>query len=152
MQLPALAVLAATLTVSSLATAAEDTQEHKGRVVVTDTTCEILGPINFAANDAHLTVQHRKLIHAVAQTLLGNPSISLIEIEGFADRAETNPDKLGLARATSVMLALEAEGVPQYRLQVGSLGATQPLDKSPRASAQVKNRRIEFLILRRESI
>jgi len=148
MKRPALALLV-TL-VSSRAMAAEDVQEKKGRVVVTTTTCEVLEPIKFAMNDAHLTRAHRKIIHAVAQTLLGNPSITLLEIEGFADTHETNPDKLGLARATSVMVALQAEGVPAFRMQVGSFGATQPLDKSDHAQGQEKNRRIEFLIVRRD--
>ena len=148
MKLPALALL--TTLVSSRAKAAEDVHEPRGRVVVTTTTCAVLEPIAFAMNDAHLTVAHRKIVHAVAETLLGNPSITLMEIEGFADKHETNPDKLGAARATAVMLALEAEGVPAYRMQVGSLGATQPIDKSDRAQGQAKNRRIEFLILRRD--
>ena len=148
MKRPALALLV-TL-VSSRAMAAEDVQEKKGRVVVTTTTCEVLEPIKFAMNDAHLTRAHRKIIHAVAQTLLGNPSITLMEIEGFADKHETNPDKLGLARATAVMLALEAEGVPAFRMQVASLGATRPVDKGITSSGQEKNRRIEFVILRRD--
>ena len=148
MKLPALALLA-TL-VSSRAMAAEDVQEKKGRVVVTTTTCEVLQPVMFAMNDAHLTRAHRKIIHAVAQTLLGNPSIQLVEIEGFADGHETSPDRLGLARATAMKLALEAEGVPAFRLQVASLGATRPLDKGVTATGQERNRRLEFLIMRRD--
>ena len=150
MKLPALALVAVALTVSSLATAAEDVHETKGRVVVTTTTCAVLEPIKFAMNDAHLSVGHRKIIHAVAETLLGNPSITLMEIEGFADTHETNPDKLGLARAAAVRLALQAEGVPAFRMQVASLGATRPLDKGITSSGQEKNRRIEFVILRRD--
>jgi outer membrane protein OmpA-like peptidoglycan-associated protein len=140
----------ALLLVSSLASASSAPERHgRGRVVVTDTTCEILGPINFGANDAQLLPVHQKMIKAVAQTMLGNPSIRLMEVEGYADAGELQPEALGLARATAIMAALVAEGVPMYRLQAGSLGATQPLDKS--AQHAERNRRIEFLIIRRDS-
>ena len=136
---------------SQLAVASETRQPAKaGRVVVTDTSCEILGPLQFAPNDAHLVLLDRKLIKAVAETLLGNPSITLMEVDGHADASETNPDLLGMARAMAVMAALVAEGVPAYRLRVESLGATQPLSTSKLASEQAKNRRIAFLILKRD--
>ncbi len=140
----------ALLLTSSLAAANTSAPEkHTGRVVVTETTCEILGPIIFQANDAHLAPAHQKMLKAVAQTMLGNPSIRLMEVEGYADAGEQQPEMLGLARATAIMAALVAEGVPMYRLQAGSLGATQPLDKS--AQHPERNRRIEFLIIRRDS-
>jgi OOP family OmpA-OmpF porin len=141
----------ALLAAGNLAVASEAEVERKGRVVTTSTTIEILGPITFAPNDAHLAPRHKKMIHAVAQTLLGNPSIRLMEVEGFADRSEAHPDQLGLARATAVMAALVAAGVPTYRLSAASLGATQQLDPSPLATLQDKNRRIEFLIVRRDT-
>ena len=142
--------LLALLATSSLASAGT-APEHRGpgRVVVTDTSCEILGPIVFLPNDARVAPSSPRMLRAVADTMLGNPSIALMEVEGFADASETSPELLGLARATSVMAVLVADGVPMYRLQAGSLGATQPLDKT--AQHPEKNRRIEFLIVRRDS-
>ena len=140
----------ALLASSSLALAGSSGPERhgSGRVVVTDTSCEILGPIEFAPNDAHLAPAHQKMIKAVAQTMLGNPSIALMEVEGYADGAESYPDLIGLARATAVMAALVTEGVPMYRLQVASVGATQPLERG--AKHPEHNRRIAFLIVRRD--
>jgi outer membrane protein OmpA-like peptidoglycan-associated protein len=138
-----LALLAST----SLASA-ETTSPEKpiGRVVVTDTSCTILDPILFKPNDAHVLPRHAPMIQAVAESLLGNPSIRVIEINGFADKSEVLSDQLGLARANAVMAALVSAGVPMYRLRTATHGAKQPIDKVSAA----KNRRIDFVILVRD--
>lgn len=113
-----------------------------GRVVVTDTTCEILDPLEYAMNDAAMLPKQHRIIRAVAATLKANPEIKLIEIEGFADPTERVPSVIALARAQGVVSALIKEGVEPIRLRASSQGT--------RGAVRNKTtRRVEFLIVTR---
>jgi outer membrane protein OmpA-like peptidoglycan-associated protein len=119
----------------------------RGRVVVTDTETTILDVVRFEPGTATLCHSSRATLDAVAATLLGNPSIELVEVQshtsGIGDAVANQT--LSEQRATAVLEYLVAAGVEPSRLVAQGYGDTQPIDRA----APDKNERMSFLILRR---
>jgi OmpA-OmpF porin, OOP family len=118
-----------------------------GRVVVTDTQTEILDVIEFTPGTAALVAGSRRTLDAVAETLRGNPSITLVEVQshtwGGGDAAANRA--LSQQRAERIVGELVAAGVEPSRLTAQGYGDSQPLDRA----APAHNERISFLILQR---
>ncbi|HEX4422403.1 MAG TPA: OmpA family protein [Kofleriaceae bacterium] len=125
----------------------------RGRVVVTETSIEILDVIYFEYNSAVIQSRSFPILDAVAATLQGNPSIQLIEIQGHTDERGDDAYNLDLSdrRSKSVMKYLADKGVDAARLTAQGYGETQPLDRGHNEKAWAKNRRVAFLILKRAS-
>jgi outer membrane protein OmpA-like peptidoglycan-associated protein len=101
--------------------------EAKRRVVVVDTSIEILDSIRFVGTTANLTVASSRMLDAVARTLDGNPSITKLEVIAYGSDARTNPLAqigLGERRAKVIVNALILRGVDPARLV--SSGALHP--------------------------
>ncbi len=131
----------------------EDGCPDRGRVVVTDTSIEILDMVYFEYNKAVIKSQSFPILDAVAATLQGNPSIQLIEIQGHTDERGNDAYNLDLSdkRAASVKRYLVEKGVEESRLESQGYGETQPVDRRSNEAAWAKNRRVAFLILKRTS-
>jgi outer membrane protein OmpA-like peptidoglycan-associated protein len=118
--------------------------EARHRVVVVDTSIEILDSIRFVGTTANMTVSSSKMLDAVASTLDGNPSITKMEVIGYGSDARTNPlGQLGLGerRAKAIVNALILRGVDPSRLVAsGALHPARANDPAPM-----------FLILKRSS-
>ncbi|MDB4955149.1 MAG: OmpA/MotB domain protein, partial [Myxococcales bacterium] len=129
----------------------EDGCPDRGRVVVTDTSIEILDMVYFEYNKAVIKSESYPILDAVAATLQGNPSINLIEIQGHTDERGDDAYNLDLSdrRAKSVREYLQGKGVDEKRLTSQGYGETQPLDRRHNEAAWAKNRRVAFLILKR---
>lgn len=129
----------------------DDGCPDRGRVVVTDTKIEILDKIYFEYNKATIKSQSFPILDAIVATLEGNPDIALIEIQGHTDERGSDSYNLDLSdrRAASVKAYVTEHGVEEGRLQSQGYGETQPLDPRSNESAWAKNRRVEFLILKR---
>ena len=129
----------------------EDGCPDRGRVVVTDTSIEILDVIYFEYNKDIIKPASYPILDAVAATLKGNPSISQIEIQGHTDERGDDAYNLDLSdrRAKSVLKYLVDKGVEASRLTSTGYGETQPLDRRHNEAAWAKNRRVAFLILKR---
>jgi len=123
----------------------------RGRVVVTETTIEILDVIYFDYNKDTIQSRSFPILDAIAATLQGNPSIQQIEIQGHTDERGDDAYNLDLSdrRAKSVMKYLVDKGVDAKRLTAQGYGETQPLDRAHNEKAWAKNRRVAFLILKR---
>jgi len=123
----------------------------RGRVVVTDTSIEILDMIYFEYDKAIIKKESYPILDAVAATLQGNPGIQLIEIQGHTDERGDDAYNLDLSdrRAKSVRQYLIDKGVDEKRLTAQGYGETQPLDRRHNEEAWAKNRRVAFLILKR---
>jgi outer membrane protein OmpA-like peptidoglycan-associated protein len=123
--------------------------EPRGRVVVTDTETTILDVVEFAPGTATLRTSSSATLDAVAATLLGNPSIELLEVQshtsglGDAVANETLSDQ----RAAVVVKYLVDAGVPASRLVAQGYGDSQPIDPA----APAKNERMSFVILQRST-
>lgn len=139
-------VLALALAATSWRALTVEPSEH-ARVVVTDTETTILDVVEFAPGTATLRTTSRPTLDAVAQTLRGNPSIELVEVQshtsGIGDGA-TNK-RLSDQRAAVVMKYLVDAGTAPSRLVAQGYGDTQPIDPA----APAKNERVSFLILQR---
>ena len=123
----------------------EDTDgcPDRGRVVVTDTSIEILDNIYFAKDSDAVQSRSRAIVDAIAATLAGNPDIAKVEIGGHASADEGDVWGLSAHRASAVREALVAKGIARTRLVVVPYGATQPLrdaDASRRVSFQIAER------------
>src|SRR5678815_3030904 len=123
----------------------------RGRVVVTDTKIEILDKIYFEFDKAIIKSQSYPILDAVASTLEGNPDIQKVEIQGHTDEQGVDSYNLDLSdrRAAAVRKYLVDKGVDATRLQSQGYGEKVPLDKHHNQEAWAKNRRVEFLILKR---
>jgi outer membrane protein OmpA-like peptidoglycan-associated protein len=129
----------------------EDGCPDRGRVVVTDTSIEILDVIYFEYNKDIIKPASYPILDAVAATMQGNPSIQLIEIQGHTDERGDDAYNLDLSdrRAKSVQRYLVDKGVDAKRLTAQGYGETQPLDRRHNEAAWAKNRRVAFLIIKR---
>ncbi|HMG53516.1 MAG TPA: OmpA family protein [Kofleriaceae bacterium] len=131
----------------------EDGCPDRGKVVVTETSIEILDVIYFEYDKAVILPKSFPILDAVAATVKGNPSIQLIEIQGHTDERGDDAYNLDLSdrRAKAVMKYLVDHGVEDKRLTAQGYGETQPLDRRRNEAAWAKNRRVAFLILKRST-
>ncbi len=129
----------------------EDGCPDRGRVVVTDTKIEILDKIYFEYNKDIIKSESYPILDAIVATLQGNPDIQLIEIQGHTDERGSDSYNLDLSdrRAAAVRKYLIDAGIDADRLQSQGYGETQPIDNKSNEQAWAKNRRVEFLILKR---
>src|SRR2546429_2184801 len=74
-----LVLVAVLATASSVALAIE--HPPRGRIVVTETETTILDVVEFAPGTATLRPTSRPILDAVAETVRGNPSLELIEVQ-----------------------------------------------------------------------
>ncbi len=123
----------------------------RGRVIVTDTSIEILDIVYFEYDKAIIKKISYPILDAVAATMQGNPSINLIEVQGHTDERGDDAYNLDLSdrRAKAVKTYLMEKGVDEKRLTSQGYGETQPLDRNHNEAAWAKNRRVAFLILKR---
>jgi len=135
-------VIAFALALGSLVLVSADSPREHGRVVVTDTETTILDVVEFAPGTATLRGTSSATLDAVAETLRGNPSIQLVEVQAHTRDASL---ELSQQRAEVVVAYLVAAGVEPARLVAQGYGDTQPIDPATPA----KNERIAFLILKR---
>ncbi len=131
----------------------EDGCPDRGRVIVTDTKIEILDKIYFEYDSDIIKKVSYPILDAIVATLNGNPDIRLVEIQGHTDERGSDSYNLDLSdrRAASVRRYLTEHGVEAGRLQSQGYGETQPVDPRSNETAWAKNRRVEFLILKRAS-
>jgi OOP family OmpA-OmpF porin len=131
----------------------EDGCPDRGRVVVTDTKIEILDKVYFEYNKAVIKSESYPILDAVAATLEGNPDIQLVEVQGHTDERGNDAYNLSLSdkRAKAVVQYLVDKGIDASRLEGQGYGETQPIERKNNEAAWAKNRRVEFLILKRSN-
>jgi len=128
----------------------DDGCPDRGRVIVTDTAIEILDFIYFQKGADAIQPMSYPIADAVADTLLGNPNIKKIEVQGHTDATEGDPWGLASRRAAAIRGYLVKKGVAGDRLVITPYGSSQPLDQRKTEQAYAKNRRVGFLILKRD--
>ncbi len=128
----------------------EDGCPDRGPVIVTEDSILILEKIYFETDSAEIQERSFPIIDAVAATLIGNPQILFIEIQGHADERSSDDYNIRLTtdRAAAVLEALVARGVVRDHLRSAGYGERCPIDPRHTAEAWDENRRVEFRILR----
>jgi OOP family OmpA-OmpF porin len=129
----------------------DDGCPDKGRVIVRKGKLEILDKIYFETDKDEIKSVSFPLLDAIAATVIGNPQISLIEIQGHADERGDDAHNLDLTerRALAVRRALEQRNVEPGRLKSHGYGETKPICTQHNEDCWSKNRRVEFIILKR---
>jgi outer membrane protein OmpA-like peptidoglycan-associated protein len=122
----------------------DDGCPDRGRVVVTDTSIEILQQIYFTKGSDALAPESLPILDATAATLRGNPDIAKIEIGGHGGDDEDDVWGLSARRAGTVRGALVARGVESGRLAIRAYGAT-----ARTGGKADREHRVDFLIVAR---
>ncbi len=120
----------------------EDGVPDRGRVVVTSSRVTVLDQIYFGLGEVTPLQRSGPVLDAVAQTLVGNPEVTRVELQGFADVDEPGPWRLSAERAAVVRAELIERGVDGARLSTRAYGSSQPL--SP--GSNERNRRVSFRV------
>ena len=129
----------------------EDGCPDKGRVLLRRGKLEILDKIYFETAKAIIKPISFPILNAVAATLKGNPQIMLIEVQGHADERGDDDYNMRLTedRAAAVKDYLIQQGVEADRLQSHGYGETKPVCEQHNEACWSKNRRVEFVIIKR---
>ncbi len=129
-----------------------------GRIIDKGSVLVILDPINFEFNKAVIKTDSYPILDAVIASMQGNPDIQLIEVAGHTDERGDDAYNLDLSdkRAAAVVTYLTTHGsktdskpIDPKRLVSQGYGETQPIDRRSNEQAWAKNRRVDFLILKR---
>jgi outer membrane protein OmpA-like peptidoglycan-associated protein len=133
----------------------EDTDgcPDRGSVIVEENEIIILEKIYFATDSAEILERSFPIVDAVAATLVGNPQMTKIEVQGHADERGADDYNIRLTsdRAASVVQALIQRGVDAGRLRSAGYGERCPVDPAHGDTAWEKNRRVEFKIIRTDA-
>ena len=110
----------------------------------------ILEKIYFETDSAEIQARSFPILDAVAATLVGNPHITMVEIQGHADERSSDEYNIRLTsdRAAAVLEALVSRGVTRDRLRSAGYGERCPVDPRHSPDAWEQNRRVEFKIIR----
>jgi outer membrane protein OmpA-like peptidoglycan-associated protein len=127
----------------------EDGCPDRGIVILEENQIKILQKVYFEVDSAQIQLRSFPLLDAVAATMVGNPQIKLVEVQGHADERATDEYNIRLTRdrAAAVVEALVERGVERDRLRSAGYGERCPLDPRHNPRAWEKNRRVEFKII-----
>lgn len=145
----AFAKLAACVTARDAQVASEQAKASEARFE--GDTIRIGEPILFEVRSRVVRPESFDVLAAVAKVMKDRPEIERVEVRGHADRRGGAAENLNLTqqRAQAVVAYLTSAGVAATRLRAVGVGANCPLDASDDEAAYEKNRRVEFLVVRR---
>jgi outer membrane protein OmpA-like peptidoglycan-associated protein len=106
----------------------------------------ILEGVTFPTGSATLSLNARRILDKVYETLLKNPQLR-IEIRGHTDNTGSRRRNIQVSqeRADSVMHYLVARGIGENRLKAVGFGPDYPIAPNSTPQGRQRNRRIEFL-------
>lgn len=122
-------------------------------VRVTAKEIVILEQVQFDTGRATIKPASNGLLESVAQVLGEHPEILEIEVQGHTDdrgAAGLNA-KLSQDRAEAVRAALVSRGIAASRLVARGYGSKQPIESNTTDAGRQKNRRVQFVVLKKES-
>ena len=124
------------------------------RVVVKQTEIGLRRQVSFATGSDEILPNSEPLLLEVADALLRNPDLELVEIQGHTDSRGDHELNMRLSqrRAESVRRWLVQHGVEGARLTAKGYGPTLPIAPNITAYNRARNRRVQFKILRRAAV
>ncbi|AUX22730.1 porin [Sorangium cellulosum] len=92
------------------------------------------------------------LLREVRDAIQQNPDIELVEVQGHTDDSGSEEYNLRLSqeRAEAVLSWLVAAGVPREKLVARGYGFERPLGDNRVKTGRQKNRRVQFMIIKRK--
>ena len=120
----------------------------EAQVELTKEEVRIRQQIFFKLNSAEISEKSNNLLTEIADVLLRNPQVTLIEIQGHTDNTgapEVNRT-LSQLRAEAVRTWLINAGIGSDRLTAIGHGDTRPLGPNLTERARAMNRRVQFII------
>ena len=124
------------------------------RVIVENNFIRITERIYFDTGKTSIQDRSISLIDEIAKTIVDNPHLKKIRVEGHTDSvgSETTNLKLSQGRANSVQKALSERGVQSDRLDAVGFGEIRPIETNDTAEGRQANRRVEFIIVEQEPV
>ncbi|MEM7437099.1 MAG: OmpA family protein [Myxococcota bacterium] len=124
---------------------------NRPRVVVRKREIVLRSQISFATGSNEILPNSEPLLLEIADTLLRDPSLELVEIQGHTDNRGNFERNMQLSenRANAVRAWLVEHGVEGARLQAKGYGPTRPVVPNITAHNRARNRRVQFKIVRR---
>lgn len=106
----------------------------------------VLEGVTFVVNKSELTIDARKVLDFVAQSLNANPQVT-VEVQGHAssDGADAYNMRLSEARAQAVRQYLISKGVDASRMTARGYGETKPIADNSTEEGRKMNRRVELV-------
>jgi outer membrane protein OmpA-like peptidoglycan-associated protein len=124
----------------------------QAQVELTKQEVRIRKQIFFRLNSAEISEKSNTLLSEIADVLLRNPQVKLVEIQGHTDNKgapEVN-QQLSQLRADAVRAWLVNAGVDQARLTSKGYGDTRPIEPNLTERHRARNRRVQFMIKTQE--
>jgi outer membrane protein OmpA-like peptidoglycan-associated protein len=105
----------------------------------------VLEGVTFELNKSRLTLDARKVLDFVAQSIKAHPEAK-IEVGGYTDSRGSMAynQRLSLARARSVRTYLIEQGVPAEQLTAAGYGESKPVASNTTEEGRAQNRRVEL--------
>jgi outer membrane protein OmpA-like peptidoglycan-associated protein len=120
----------------------------QAQVVLTAEEVRIRQQVYFKTNSAEISSKSNALLTEIADVLLRNPQVKLVEIQGHTDNTG-NPvinRTLSQLRAEAVRTWLVTAGVAPGRLTAKGYGDERPLLPNLTERARARNRRVQMVI------
>lgn len=126
-------------------------------VRVTDSEIVLLKPVRFKTDGRTrldtIDPISDDVLREVAEVIQQHPEIETIEVQGHTDDDGTPEynDKLSVVRANNVKGWLVKAGVPAAMLITKGYGSSVPLGDNRIRAGRLKNRRVQFIILKKKA-
>ncbi len=124
--------------------------KRPARVVLTDSSIAIKEKVMFQSGSADILPESHPLLTEVANMLIANPQIELMDIEGHTDSTggvRINK-KLSKERAAAVIDFMVSVGVQKERMMAKGYGPERPIATNESEEGRDLNRRVEFTIVK----
>ena len=107
--------------------------------------------VSFATGSDEILPNSEPILFEIADALLRNPDIELVEIQGHTDNSGARELNMRLSqeRAEAVQRWLTQHGVESARLMAKGYGPTHPIAPNITQQNRARNRRVQFRIVRR---
>jgi outer membrane protein OmpA-like peptidoglycan-associated protein len=120
----------------------------KGDVEIAGNEIKIKKQIYFETDSAKISLQSTGLLEEIADTLIRNPCLKQVEIQGHTDNSGTKEHNKVLSdqRANAVREWLLAHSIEPGRLVAQGYGQERPISPNVTPAGKERNRRVQFII------